>query len=45
MNPTSADDNYVFVIFSIVNEWSEIVVNDPNCLFGINIHETVDSCW
>ena len=30
------DGNPVFAVFSIVNEWGDILINCPNCLFGTN---------
>ena len=39
------DENSVFVVFNIVNEWGDILINYPNCLFGTKINNTLDACW
>ena len=33
--------NLIFLaMFSIVNEWGDILINWPNCLFGIKVNNT-----
>ena len=39
------DWNSVLVVFSIVNEWGEIVINWPNCLLGTKVNNILDTCW
>ena len=34
--------NSELVVFSIVNEWGEIVINWPNCLLGTKVNNTLD---
>ena len=37
-------ENSVFVVFSIVNECGDILINWSNCLFGRKVNNTVDAC-
>ena len=39
------DENCVFFVFSIVNEWGATLINWPNCLFGTKVNDTLDLCW
>ena len=39
------EENSVFVAFSIINEWGDILINCPNCLFGTKGNNTLDPCW
>ena len=41
---TSVNENYVFVVPSIVRECGEIFINCPNCLFGTKVNNTFDAC-
>ena len=34
------DENSVFVVFSIANEWGAKVINWSNCLFGTKVNNT-----
>ena len=45
VNHTSINENYVFMIFSIINGCGEILINCLNCLSGTNINNTFDACW
>ena len=36
--------NSELVVFSIVNEWAEIVINLLNCLSGRKVNNTLDAC-
>ena len=36
------DENSVFVVFSIANEWGAKVINWPNCLFGTKVNNTLE---
>ena len=38
------DENSVFVVFSIVNECGDILINCPNCLFGAKVNNTFAAC-
>ena len=38
-------ENSAFVVFSIVNERGDILINCPNCLFGAKVNSTLDACW
>ena len=38
------NESSVFVAFNIVNEWSDISINSPNCLFGTKVNNTLDAC-
>ena len=38
------DWNSALVVFSIVNEWVEIMINWPNCLLDTKVSNTLDSC-
>ena len=38
------DENSVFVVFSIVNECGNILINCPNCLFGTEVNNTFAAC-
>ena len=37
--------NSAFVVFSIVNEWGDILINRPNRLFGTRVNNTLGACW
>ena len=39
------DENSVFVVFIIVNEWDAMVINCQNCLFGTKVKDNLDACW
>ena len=39
------DENSVFAVFSIVNEWGDILIYYPNCLFGTEVNNTLDVYW
>ena len=45
------DENYIFVVFRVVNEWKnewgDILINCPNCLFGTKVINTLlfDNCY
>ena len=39
------DWNSVYIVFSIVNKWGEIVVNWPNCLLGTKVNNALVACW
>ena len=39
------DENYAFVVLSIVNEWGSIVINWKSCLVGTKVNNTLDTCW
>ena len=39
------DWHFSHIVFSIVNEWSEIIINWPNCLLGTKLKNTLDACW
>ena len=39
------DENSVFVVFRIANEWVAIVINWPNYLLGAKVNNTLDACW
>ena len=45
MNYTSIDENSVFVVFSIVNEWGDILINWSNCSSDTKINNNLDACW
>ena len=45
VTPASMDENSVFVVFSIVNEWGDILINCLNCLAGTKVNSTLDNCW
>ena len=34
----------VFVVFNIVNECGDILINWPNCLFGTKVNNTLNAC-
>ena len=38
------DENPVFFVFNIVNEWGAIVINWRDCLFGTKVNNTLDAC-
>ena len=42
---TSMDENSGFVVFSIVNEWGDILINWSNYLFRTKVNNTLDACW
>ena len=44
VNHNSTDWNSALVVFSIINEWGEIVINWPNCLLGTKVNNTLDAC-
>ena len=44
-NYTLMDENSEFVVFNMVNEWSDILINRPNCLFATKVNENSDACW
>ena len=39
------NENAVFVLFSIVNECGDILINCPNCLFVMKVNNTFDAGW
>ena len=39
------DKNSVVVVFRYVNEWGDILINWPNCLFGRKVNNTLDTYW
>ena len=39
------DENFVFVVFSIVNECGDMLINCPNCLFGTKVNNIFYACW
>ena len=39
------DENSVFAVFSIANEWGAILINCPNYLFSTKVNNTLDACW
>ena len=39
------DEDTVFAMSSIVNEWGAIVINFPNCLFDAKVNNTLNGCW
>ena len=39
------DETSVFIMFSIINEWGDILSNCQNFLFGTKINNTLDTCW
>ena len=45
VNHSSIDENSVFVVFSIVNEWGAIVIDWPNWLFDTKVNNILDACW
>ena len=45
INHASMNENSVFAVFNIVNEWCAIVINGLNCLFGTKVNNTLDACW
>ena len=45
LNHTSMDENSVFDVFSIVNEWGDILISCPNYLFDTKLNNTIDACW
>ena len=45
MNHVSTNENYVFVLFDIVDEWGDIFINLPNYLFGTNMNNTLETYW
>ena len=44
VNHTWMNGNSELVVFSIVNEWGEIVINWSNCLLGTKVNNTFDAC-
>ena len=45
VNHVSTNENYVFVLFDIVDEWGDIFINLPNYLFGTNMNNTLETYW
>ena len=45
VNHNSTDLNSALVVFSIVNEWCEIVIHWPNGLLGTKVNNTLDAFW
>ena len=41
VNYIPMDVNYVFVEFSIFNEWGALVISWPSCLFSAKINNTL----
>ena len=39
------NENSVFVVFSIANQYGDILIYWPNCLFGTKVNDTFDACW
>ena len=39
------DENYVFVVLSIINEVGDVLINCPNCLFSTKVNVTLGACW
>ena len=38
------NEESLFVVFSMVNEWGAIVINFSSCLFATKVNNTLDAC-
>ena len=39
------DENSVFFVFSIANQYGDILINWPNCLFVTKVNDTFGAYW
>ena len=44
VNQTSAKENSVLIVFIIIEEYAEICIDYPICLFGTKLNKTLDMC-
>ena len=45
INQTSIKENCVLIVFIIVKDCGNILINCPNCLFGTKVNKTFEVCW
>ena len=44
VNQTLTKENSVLIVFIIVEECGDILINCPNCLFGTKVNKTLEMC-